>query len=189
MPVIFPSHQGLILPLWRRFPGRIDGVALCVGAALPDIVDAIAWPFRGELGQWLGHSLLGVVVSVPVGLTLVWILRRASPPRLLSRLDQPSSSPSTIGRACISIGLGSLSHVLFDLVTHGNLRLLWPWYANDHAFPSWWYHTWGEIPLPFYREPYPFAPHTVAWILLTIIGAVLFVRCLRRLPDPRDSLS
>ena len=31
MPVAFPSHQGVILPLWRRFPRAIDGVAVSVG--------------------------------------------------------------------------------------------------------------------------------------------------------------
>lgn len=180
MPVAFPSHQGLILPLWKWFPRQIDGVALCVGAAMPDIVDGAAWPFRGELGQWLGHSLLGVVVAcVPVGLALSWITRRYIPRKLLSRLDQGARPSPTLARASWSVGIGALSHVVFDLVTHGNFRLLWPWYTNDHAFPSWWYHRWGSIPLPVYKEPYPFAPHTIAWFALTVLGAVMFVRYLR----------
>ena len=124
-------------------------MALCVGAAMPDIVDGAAWPFRGELGQWLGHSLLG------------------APP-----------SP-TLARASWSVGIGALSHLFFDFVTHGNFRLLWPWYTNDHAFPSWWYHRWGSIPLPVYKEPYPFAPHTIAWFAMTVLGAVMFFRYLR----------
>lgn len=166
MPLAFPSHQGLVLPLQRRFPQHIDAVALCVGAALPDIVDAVAWPFRGELGQWLGHSLLGVASCVPTGLALAWLTRRLLRRRAILPLL----------RDALSVAVGALSHVLFDLVTHGSLRLLWPWYVDDHAFPSWWYHAWAGIPLPFYREPYPFAPHTIAWILLSIAGAVLFVR-------------
>ena len=183
MPMTFPSHQGLILPIWRRFPDRIDGIALCVGAAMPDVVDAIAWPIRGELGQWLGHSLLGVVVCVPAGLALAWLARRIIPRKWVARLDEgaPASPASpSMGRAGLSVAVGALSHVVSDLVTHGNFLLFWPWYRNDHAFPSWWYHAWGTIPLPFYREPYPFAPHTIAWIALTILGAVVFVRCLRK---------
>lgn len=37
VPLAFPSHQGVILPLWRRFPRAIDGVAVSVGA-MPDVV-------------------------------------------------------------------------------------------------------------------------------------------------------
>ncbi len=43
---------------------------------MPDILDAAAWAFRGKLGQWLGHSLLGVVLSVPLGFPLVRLVRR-----------------------------------------------------------------------------------------------------------------
>lgn len=180
MPATFPSHQGLILPVWRRFPDRIDGLGLCVGAGMPDIVDAAAWPFRGELGQWLGHSLVGVIVCVPAGLLLTRLIRWGVPPRWLARLDENSPSPRRMMRVCGSVGLGSLSHIFFDLVTHGSHQLFWPWYRAEEVFPSWWYHEWGNIPLFVYREPYPFAPHTIVWILMTIVGAVLFVRCLRR---------
>ncbi len=179
MPVAFPSHQGLILPVVRWFPGRIDVVALCVGAAMPDIVDGAAWPFRGELGQWLGHSLLGLFACVPVGLALLWVARRHLPRRWLARLDRGAPPSPTLARASVSVGIGALSHLFFDLITHGNFRLLWPWYVNDHAFPAWWYHRWGSIPLPVYREPYPFAPHTIAWFVMTVLGAVIFVRHVR----------
>lgn len=176
MPLAFPSHQGLILPIRQRCPRAIDGVALCVGAAMPDLVDGAAWPFRGELGQWLGHSFLGVLVCVPTGVALTWLVRRILPPRWCARLDEGAPAAPARGRAAIAVAIGALSHLLFDFVTHGNFRFLWPWCANDHLFPSWWYHSWGGIPLPVYREPYPIAPHTIAWFVLTIVGAVLFVR-------------
>ncbi|MHC4550792.1 MAG: DUF4184 family protein [Planctomycetota bacterium] len=182
MPLAFPSHQGLILPLWRRYPARLDGVALCVGAAMPDLVDAAAWPARGELGQWLGHSLLGVVGCVPAGLALAWLARRITPRPWLARLEAGAPASPGLVRAGLSVAGGALSHVVLDFITHGNFLLLWPWYGSDDAFPSWWYHAWGGIPVPVYREPYPFAPHTIAWIALSILGAVLFVRTLRRAP-------
>jgi uncharacterized protein DUF4184 len=180
MPLAFPSHQGLILPLWRWLPRRIDAVALCVGAAMPDLVDGAAWPFRGELGQWLGHSLVGVAAAcVPAGLALTPLARRLAPRRLIERLREGAPRSSLL-RAALSVAIGALSHVLFDLVTHGRLLLFWPWHQDDRVFPEWWYQTWGSIPLLVYREPYPLAPHTLSWILLSILGAVLFVRCLRR---------
>jgi hypothetical protein len=180
VPLAFPSHQGLILPLWRWFPRRIDGLALCVGAAMPDIVDAAAWPFRGELGQWLGHSLLGILVCAPAGLALTWLTRRITPRAWAARLDKSGPPSGRVGRAALSAIIGTLSHVLFDLVTHADFLLFWPWYRNGHAFPEWWYHAWGSIPLPLYRDPYPLAPHTVAWVVFSIVGVILFIRCLRR---------
>ncbi|MBI3817930.1 MAG: DUF4184 family protein [Planctomycetes bacterium] len=183
MPLAFPSHQGLILPLWRRFPRRFDGVALCVGAAMPDAMDFALWPVRGELGQWLGHSLLGIFISIPAGLALAWAARRALPVKFISRLDDRADvNTNRPIRAAASIAIGAFSHVSFDLVTHGNFLLFWPWYLNNRAFPSWWYHTWTAIPLPVYREPYPVAPHTIAWTLFSILGVWLFFRCMRPLP-------
>ncbi|MFN0205647.1 MAG: DUF4184 family protein [Planctomycetota bacterium] len=183
MPLAFPSHQGLILPIWRMYPKQIDGVALCVGAAMPDIVDGIAWPFRGELGQWLGHSLVGIVVCVPPGLLLVNAARQFAPQKLIMRLNEGAPPSAGLVRASVSLAIGALSHIVFDLITHGNFPLLWPWYVNNHAFPAWWYHTWASVPLLVYKNPYPIAPHTVAWMILTIVGAVVFIRCLRRSPS------
>src|SRR5262245_1597904 len=111
MPLAFPSHQGLILPLWRRFPAAIDGVALSIGAAMPDIIDGAAWPFRGQLGQWLGHSLLGVIISAPAGILLARIARRIGPRRLIARLDAGAPLISGVGRVGLSVGIGALSHV------------------------------------------------------------------------------
>lgn len=78
MPATFPSHQGIVLPLklWR--PRWFDGVALCAGAAAPDLAYLLdgsglpVWPFSH---QWLG--LVGW--CLPVTVVLAWILRRAAP--------------------------------------------------------------------------------------------------------------
>jgi hypothetical protein len=179
MPVAFPSHQGLILPLWRRFPRAIDGVALSVGAAMPDVVDAAAWPFRGELGQWMGHSLVGLAVCVAAGFPLIALARRFAPRAWIRALDRGAPPSPTVLRAAASLAIGAFSHDVFDLMTHASFPLLWPFYWNDHLFPSWWEHAWGSVPLLVYRRPYPIAPHTIVWALLTIVGAWLFVRCLR----------
>jgi hypothetical protein len=185
MPLAFPSHQGLILPLWRWRPSRIDAVALCVGAAMPEVLDGIAGLFRGELGQWAGHSLVGVAAAVPPGLALAALARRLLPPRWISRLDEGAAPGRGLGRAACSVAIGAFSHLVTDLVTHGGFPWLWPWYRNDRLFPSWWYHAWGSVPLPGYRDPYPIAPHTISWVILSVAGAWLFVVCLRpRNPHP-----
>jgi hypothetical protein len=179
MPVAFPSHQGLILPLWRRYPRAIDGVALSVGAAMPDVVDAAAWPFRRELGQWMGHSLVGLAVCVAAGFPLLWLTRRFVPARWIARLDQGAPPSPTLARAAASLAIGALSHDVFDLVTHASFPLLWPWLTDADVFPSWWSRPWGSVELFVYKHPYPLAPHTIVWALLSLVGAWLFFRCTR----------
>ncbi len=176
MPLAFPSHQGVILPLWRRFPHAIDGVAVSVGAAMPDIVDALAWPIRGELGQWMGHSLIGTFACVALGIPLVWLARRVLPKGFLARLDRGAPDRPTLVRMLASLAIGSLSHVASDFVTHANCLLFWP-FAEPDPFPAWWKHAWTTVSMPWYREPYPIAPHWVSWALVTVLGAVSFFWC------------
>jgi hypothetical protein len=179
VPVAFPSHQGLILPLWQRYPRALDGLALSVGAAMPDVVDAAAWPFRGELGQWMGHSLVGILPCVAAGIPLVRLARRVIPRAWVARLERGAPASSGPARAAVSLAIGALSHDLFDLVTHASFLLLWPLRVGEGIFPSWWVHPWASVPLLVYRKPYPLAPHTVAWGILSVVGAILFWRCTR----------
>lgn len=182
MPFAFPSHQGLILPLVRWFPRRIDAVALSVGAAMPDIVEFALWPIRGELGHWMGHSLIGVLLAIPPGLALTKLTRRVTPRDWIARLEgqQAPGASNDTWRGALSVGIGALSHVVFDLVTHANCLLFWPWYEGADLFPAWWSRAWAGIPLFFYREPYPVAPHFLVWVALTTLGAWMFVRHVRR---------
>ena len=179
MPVAFPSHQGLVLPLWRWLPGKLDGVALCVGAAIPDVVEVLVWPIRGgELGQGIGHSLVGVVaMCLPLGLVVTWLVRRVIPRRFLDRVTD--DLPTTFRRDALSLVIGALSHDLSDLITHCNFVLFWPWMTKAQPFPAWFCRPWARIPLLVYREPYPLAPHTIVWFVMSVLGAWLFFRCLR----------
>lgn len=73
MPVTFPAHQAVVLPIKLRWPDRTDATAMCVGAAAPDLW----YPVAGVGGS--AHSLAGVVVgAVPLTLLICWALRRRS---------------------------------------------------------------------------------------------------------------
>jgi len=187
VPVSFPSHQGLILPLWRRYPRHIDAVALSVGAITPDVVEWLSWLWRRDMSQWAGHSLVGIpLLCVPLGWALSRLARRLLPRAALERLNEGAPDPpETALRSCASVAIGALSHLFFDLISHGNMVLFWPWHRSDHAYPAWWTTPWAEVPLPIYAKPYVVAPYTVAWVALSALGAWLFVRCLRRVPGPR----
>ncbi|MBN1417618.1 MAG: DUF4184 family protein [Planctomycetes bacterium] len=197
MPLAFPSHQGFVLPLVRRWPRHFDALALCVGAAMPDVVDGFLGLGRGDLGQWYGHTLLGTVVLCwPAGLLLTRLLRVVTAhlsrrfesvrrmQRTFVRLAHPSATHVDATESglvrnglvfiSLSVWIGALSHLLLDFVSHGNCLWLYPFRGNMRVFPSWWHTAWFEIPLPWYEEPYPFGPHLLIWIALTILGAFLF---------------
>lgn len=204
MPWGFPSHQGLVLPLWARWPKLFHGLALCVGAAVPDIIDGTVGIARGRLGQGIGHSLVGLaLLSIPVGLVSTGLIRKAWR-RFAPRPTKPHSTPSWFDlldderntapksrarfwpapgdflRQSGSIFVGAVSHVLFDFVSHDTFGLLRPWYENPTWFPEWWRHQWGAVDLLVYEKPYPIAPHTLVWFVLSIVGAWLYVRLLRQ---------
>jgi hypothetical protein len=193
MPLAFPSHQGLIAPVWRRWPRHFTVLGCAIGAAVPDVVDGAIGLARGELGQGIGHSLLGLfVLCVPVGMALDAATVAAA--RAVSRSSRRWSAlaashvirwsvtdggetraPSArlFAGAC-SVWLGALSHLVFDFVSHGNFLWLHPWYDGAEIFPAWWHARWLEIPFPGYTEPYPVGPHFAVWMVLNVVGAVLF---------------
>ena len=199
MPLAFPSHQGLIAPLWRRWPDKFNVLALSIGAAVPDVVDGVAGAFRGHLGRWYGHSLMGLfVLCLPSGLVLTWLASvlgrwltaqakaNATAPRcfrwlgrriqLLSNLPTRPSRLKRIAFAGFSVWIGALSHQFFDFISHGNLFWFYPWYENPGFFPSWWHTKWFEIPLPGYAHPYPAGPHLLVWVSLSLLGIVMLFR-------------
>jgi Domain of unknown function (DUF4184) len=200
MPLAFPSHQGLVAPLWRRWPRYHSALAVCVGATVPDVVDGfLGLAVRGHLGQAYGHSLFGLfAICLPAGLALNAMIkalgRRARDPdvsfpaRLSARIREWSALPPGAGpgrRFLIeawSVGIGAFSHLLFDFVSHENFLWFYPWYEDPRFFPDWWYASWIELPVPFYERPYPVGPHFVVWLVLSILGAIMLFRGGRKVP-------
>ena len=199
MPMTFPAHQGLILPVVRRWPNSIDALALSVGAAMPDIIDSIlGFPINGYFKQWYGHSLIGVfTLDLLVGLFITWLIAGFSR-RLFRNADVPQhlriffKKPSPNGEAAggenkfpirlwsFSVFIGILSHIGFDLISHDTNLLFYPWAENPRWYPSWWYKIWFEFrPLPFFGRTYSVGVFSVIWCLLTLVGILLFTQFLR----------
>ena len=177
MPLTFPAHQGLILPMAHKWPDSFDALALSVGAAMPDITDsALGFLINGYFKQWYGHTLVGIfTLDLLGGLLITWLITVFAP-RLLKYADLPKGlqalftkappkSDSTTGRNIVhswrtrfslrsfSVFVGILSHLGFDLISHDTNLLLYPWNKNLRWFPGWWYTTWFEIPsLPMFRH-------------------------------------
>jgi hypothetical protein len=196
----FPAHQGLILPVVRRWPHSFDALALSVGAAMPDITDTIlGFPLNGYFKQWYGHSLIGVfTLDLGIGLLITWLIatfarrlfRDGGIPRRLQAFftkTPRNGNPEGAGGGnsapfrlwSFSILIGILSHIGFDLISHDTNLLLYPWVEDPHWYPSWWYTKWFEIrPLHAFGRLYSGGVFSVIWGLLTLIGTFLFIRFL-----------
>src|SRR5436190_23821437 len=97
MPIAFPSHQGLLAPLWRIWPRRFDVLALWSGALAPDLFDGVtSLVLRGRFGHWFGHSLLGCVT---VDLAVALVLARLAAMGLARRAKRGGLATSRSGLA------------------------------------------------------------------------------------------
>jgi hypothetical protein len=127
MPLTFPSHAGVVVPLklWR--PRWFDGVALVIGSAAPDLTYALD-PYV----HLRGHTWWGLVwFCVPVTVAGTLVARRAAP---LVAAHLPDGGPlrlrdyGVLGAVrhpwpvtVVSAYLGALSHRLWDVVTHASI--------------------------------------------------------------------
>lgn len=201
MPMTFPAHQGLILPVVRKWPGYFDALALSVGAAMPDITDTVlGFSINGYFKQWYGHALIGVfTLDFLGGLFITWLIATVAtrflkyenvskhlstlytnvPPNNDSAADRNTVLHwrSKLGLWSFSVLVGILSHIGFDLISHDTNLLLYPWYEHPQWFPEWWYATWFENrPLLIFGHSYEVGIFTVSWCILSLIGVFLFFR-------------
>jgi hypothetical protein len=208
MPMTFPAHQGLILPVVRRWPNSIDALALSVGAAMPDITDSLlGFPINGYFKQWYGHSLIGIfTLDLGIGLLITWLIARFArrlfrdgdvPRRLQAFFTKPppNGNLEAAGRRngvplqlwSSSVFIGILSHIGFDLISHDTNLLFYPWYENPRWYPSWWYTIWFEFrPFSMFGRIYSVGIFSIIWGLLTVIGTFLFIRFLS--PKQKDRI-
>ncbi len=127
MPVTFPAHQAMVLPLKLRWPG-LDGVALCIGSAAPDLSYALlqtGWQFDAH------YTWAVVWWCMPVTLLLCWWLRRGlfpyaalwAPLPWQAGLQRSAARPLSLrnaGHTMLGAALGIASHVGWDSFTHSS---------------------------------------------------------------------
>ncbi|MEH1163891.1 DUF4184 family protein [Micromonospora sp. CPCC 205539] len=135
MPLTFPSHAALPLPLklWR--PRWFDGVALVVGAGAPDL--AYALDGSGLAVYQLAHRPVGLVLfCLPVTLACGALVRWAAPtiavhlptrPVMLALRDYGvlGASRPALAVSAISAVFAAATHQVWDQVT--NRVPVWDW--------------------------------------------------------------
>lgn len=131
---------------------------------MPDVIESPAsLVFRGHPGQWIAHSLFGLILAcVPIGLPLTWLVRamaRLAAKSRLATIARIGVRTTSVDNArswrveAWSVWVGAVSHVGFDLFTHEHSKLLWPWLDEDPAwFGAAWTSTWFRVSPPGYAD-------------------------------------
>ena len=123
----FPAHQGLIIAAKLRWPSVIDGTALCIGAAAPDIAYALG-PFLSSRS----HTAVGAVIwSLPFTLAATSLIRWRAASGVFAALPDAGwlglRSYRVLGTrrpplrsTLLGAVIGVASHVVVDAFTHAN---------------------------------------------------------------------
>jgi len=127
MPLVFLAHQAPLLPIVRRWPGRVDGLALVVGTMAPDF----AYVFTGTPLRISAHAFPALATfCVPATVLVAWIVARVLAPVVPDHLpecggfrlrDYRGVAPWRFRPVAtvVSAFLGAASHAALDQLTHG----------------------------------------------------------------------
>lgn len=150
-----------MVALNRRWPRQIDGVAIVVGSAAPDV----AYVLAGSRWSVWAHGGLGLIVfCVPVSMIFTWLVVRVLAPVVPTHLPFGARSGwdgwSGLGvnrlvvwRMAIWSFVGALTHVAWDVFSHD-----WGWPAQH---------------LDWYAEP--LTDDTIAGRQVTVYRVVQYV--------------
>jgi Domain of unknown function (DUF4184) len=161
VPFTFFAHQAPLLPIARKWPGAVDGLALAIGTMSPDF----AYVLTGTRFHVWAHNWPGIVwFCIPVSLAVCWLIAHVLAPVLPDHL--PDLGPFHVrdyrGIATHRIRIvrssgwalfGAITHALIDQCTHG--------YGFIASHASWYVHPLGHW-LVFGQPWTPF--RVVQWI-------------------------
>ncbi len=133
MPLTFFAHQAPLLPIARRWPHAVDGVAFVIGSMAPDM----AYVLSGSRFDVWAHGFPGVITfCLPATFAASWLVVRVMAPVVPDHL--PDLGPFHVHdyrglathqfevvRFIVWAELGALSHVFLDEFTHD-----WGWFAH-----------------------------------------------------------
>ena len=179
MPLTFPAHPLMVVPLKKYLPFPLDGLALFVGAMSPDfsyifILDrdifhegwqafALGLPLALLFYGWIGSIMVPVWRTVFASVAWINVQKIVNTPR------------SSFFWVLVSLLLGIGSHILLDGMTHHDF---WPgslYMTPENQKAVWWGTTAVFSPL-MWIIAYKYWPHTKMLsirnlrYLLTMVG-------------------
>ena len=121
MPLTFPAHQAVVLPVKLRWPNRCDATALCIGSVAPDLGYSV---IGGTSHNVIGVVTFAIPFTVVACLLLRWrawaafrFLPDGGPFRVHSyRVIQDRRPPWV--HTILGALFGAGSHALIDTFTH-----------------------------------------------------------------------
>jgi hypothetical protein len=176
VPVTFPAHQAIVLPLKLLWPTS-DAIALCIGSAAPDLSYALLqtrWQFDSH------YTWRAIAWGLPVTVALTWLIRNLwfanasswAPRAMTASMKVSASRLWTVRSFAITVMcalLGIASHVTWDAFTHGSSPVI--------SRVAWMRDTALHWPIPITGARLgQYLGHTVG----SVFGLWLYVRCARR---------
>ena len=149
------------MPAWIAHPGiliinrmgkkkRFSGAALVWGSLTPDLefIPYMIWAvvFEGDSisilsrpMQGIFHSIIGMLVTVPLAVAITYIMAKPTKKMLKSRVfsflkiqnlnkEECSLTCHSLSNCFISASVGVLSAILFDAISHDSITMLAPFY-------------------------------------------------------------
>lgn len=162
------SHPGIIAINRLGKKKRFSGAALVWGALTPDLefIPYILWAIMVEHNsvliftkpmQGIFHSVIGMVITVPLAVLITYIMAKPTKKILKSRIlsvfkiknlenKDCTMACSSLSNCFVSAAVGVLSAILFDAISHDSITMLAPFYPPirnpllDFGVVS--YHVW-----------------------------------------------
>jgi Domain of unknown function (DUF4184) len=134
VPFTFFAHQAPLLPIVRRWPERVDGIALMIGTMSPDF----AYVLNGTRLQVWAHAFPALALfCLPVTVIVSWFIARVLAPVVPAHLPSLgefhlrdwrglATHKFSLGKTLTCAQIGAISHVFFDHFTHP-----WGWFAEN----------------------------------------------------------
>ena len=191
------------MPAWISHPGilvinrigkkkRFSGAALVWGALTPDLefIPYILWAIlvEGKTAsiltkpmQGFFHSILGMIVTVPLAVFITYIMAKPTKRILKSRVfsflkiqnlkqDKCTVTCPSLGNCFVSAAIGVLSAILFDAISHDSITILDPLYS------------------PIQNPLLIFGINSYhIWLFLSVVLFILFIMALYKYPCGHNS--
>lgn len=202
MPDFLIAHQTPTLLIKMKYPKKFDGVALCIGAMVPDFNGFIDLFTSLEIRK-ISHSILGLLIwTLPLTLILTIIFNRFIGPWIskfakkeniifyplkyfgmdeLSYLKNKPFNRRSLLIVPISAIIGGFTHLILDLPSHQYIELFYPWvllnYPDLFSIPLIIFKTINIGPREILITQF-----TVIWIIediILVITALILLRYIK----------